>query len=321
MKNIKTLAYITIAAVVISATYAMFAGDDTAEFSFDDDDHGQSSLHGDNGEFVLTDEAYTVKAEWRGDYSLNGLGMALAELDDELEIRIKQDGVKQRVKFKRRDGAIRTTYYRDGDKLPKGEETDQAADALFLKFLRISGLKSDERVSALLKTGGAASVLQEIDTLERDRAKRRYAVALIEQGDLSPTDLDGLTERLGGIENDHDLRIAATTLLESETLAAPQAARLLAAAGKQIESGHDLRLVLAASADLLSANGSLFDAWMDAYAGLQSSYDQRRALEEIAAKAKGDPVLLAACRKAAAAITDETERQRALEAIGEETER
>jgi hypothetical protein len=321
MKNIKTLAYITIAAVVISATYAIFVRDDAAEFSFDDDGGEHSSIHGDSGEFVLTDDAYTVKAEWSGDYSLNDLGAALAELDDELEIRIKQDGAKERVKFKRRDGAIRATYYRDGDKLPVGEEADQAAAALFLKFLRISGLKSDERVSALLKTGGAASVLKEIDALERDRAKRRYAVALIEQSDLSPTDLDGLTERLGRIENDHDLRITATTLLENETLTAAQATRLLATAGRQIESGHDLRMVLSASADLLSANGSLFDAWMDAYAGLQSSYDQRRALEEIAAEAKGDPVLLAACRKAAAAITDETERQRALEAIGEETER
>jgi hypothetical protein len=321
MKNIKTLAYITIAAVVISATYAIFVRDDAAEFSFDDDGGEHSSIHGDSGEFVLTDDAYTVKAEWSGDYSLNDLGAALAELDDELEIRIKQDGAKERVKFKRRDGAIRATYYRDGDKLPVGEEADQAAAALFLKFLRISGLKSDERVSTLLKTGGAASVLKEIDALERDRAKRRYAVALIEQSDLSPTDLDGLTERLGRIENDHDLRITATTLLENETLTAAQATRLLATAGRQIESGHDLRMVLSASADLLSANGSLFDAWMDAYAGLQSSYDQRRALEEIAAEAKGDPVLLAACRKAAAAITDETERQRALEAIGEETER
>jgi len=297
--------------------------DDAAEHAFGDGDERSSrhTINGDSGEFVLTDDGYAIEANWRGDYSLNDLGAALGELDDELEIRIKQDGVKERVQFERRDGAIRTTYYRDGDKLPEGEEADQAAAALFLKFLRLSGLKADERVSALLKTGNAASVLKEIDALERDRTKRRYAVALIEQSDLSPADIDGLTERLGRIESDHDLRIAATALLENETLTAAQAARLLATAGRQIESDHDLRLVLSASADLLSTDSNLTDAWMNAYAGLQSSYDQRQALEAIASATKNDPALLAAYRKAAQAISDDADRERALEPIDGEAER
>ncbi len=319
IKNIRTLGFLAIGAFTLSAVYALIAKDNAAERSFDDDDKQSShhTINGDSGEFVLTDDDYTIKAEWRGDYSLDDLGAALAELDDELEIEIKQDGVKERVKFERRDGAIRTTYNRDGDKLPEGEEANQAAAALFLKFLRISGLKADERVSALLKTGDAASVLKEINALERDRAKRRYAVALIEQRDLSPTEIDALSQAFEQIKSDQDLRIAIAAVLENETLTAAQAAQLLAIAAKQIESDHDLRLVLSASADFFSKNSDFDDAWMDAYAGLQSSYDQRLALETIASAAKDDPALLAAYRKAAQTISDDTGRERALEAIGE----
>ncbi len=323
IKNTKILALLTVGAVVVSASYALFAGGDTSEPSFDDN-NGRSSRHtinGDSGEYALNDDGYTVNAEWRGDYGLNDLGAELAELDDELEIEIMQDGVKQRVKFEHHDGAIRTAYYRNGDKQPKGEETDRAATALFLQFLRISGLKSDERVAALTKTGAAASVLDEIDALARDRARRRYAIALIEQIDLSPAEITTLTEKFERIESDHDFRIAAAALLENETLTSPQAAHLIMTAGRQIESDHDLRIVLSASADLFSTDSDFDGAWMDAYAELQSSYDQRLALEEIAAAAKTDPALLAAYRKAAQAISDGPDRNRALEAIGENTER
>jgi len=323
IKNIKALGFLAIGAFALSAAYALIVKDDDAEHAFDDDDKKSShhTINGDSGEFVLADDDYTIKAEWSGDYSLNDAGAALAELDDEIEIVLKQDGVKERVKFERRDGAIRTTYYRDGDKLPDGEEADQAAGALFLKFLRISGLKSGERISALLKTGDTASVLEEIDALERDRAKRRYVVALIEQSDLSPAEIDALSQTFEQIESDHDLRIAITALIENETLTAAQVARLLTIAGRQIESDHDLRLVLSESADFFSKNSDFDDAWMDAYAGLQSNYDQRLALEEIAVAAKGDPALVAAYRKAAQAISDDADRERALEAIGEEAER
>lgn len=324
MKNIKALAFLTIAAFIVSATYALLVRNNAAEFSFDDDDDGKSSSHtarGDSGEFVFSDDGYAVKAEWRGDYSLDEFGAALDGLDDELEIEINQDGVKQRVKFERRDDAIHTTFYRDGDKLSDVEEAVQAGAALFLKFLRISGLKSDERVTALIKTGGAASVLDEMDALERDRAVRRYAVALIEQSDLTPAEISRLTDKFERIESDHDLRIAVAALLENETLTAPQASHLLTISASQIENDHDLRMVLSESAAFFSAEGDFANAWMDAYAELQSDYDQRLALEEIAAAAKGDPALMAAYRKAAQAIGDEQDRKRALEAVGEETER
>ncbi len=322
IKNIKALGFLAIGAFILSAVYALIVKDGATERSFDGSDERSSryTINGDSGEFVLTDEDFTIKAEWRGDYSLNDAGAALAELDDELEIEIKQDGVKERVKFERRDGAIGAAYYRDGDKLPEGEEADQAAGALFLKFLRLSGLKSGERISALLKTGDTASVVAEIDALERDRAKRRYVVALIEQSELSPTEIDALSQTFKKIESDHDLRIAITVLLENETLTTAQVARLLPIAGRQIENDHDLRLVLSANAGFFSANDGFADAWMDAYAGLQSSYDQRLALEKVVVAAKGDPALLAAYRKAAEAISDDADRERALEAIGEETE-
>ncbi len=322
IKNVKTLAFLTIGAFAISATYALLVGNDTAEHTLDEDEEraAHHNNNGDSGEFVFKGDNYTVKAEWRGDYSLNGLGTGLGALDDELEIEIKQGGGTERVKFERRSDAIHTAYYSNGDKQPKDEETDNAAAALFLKFLRISGLKSDGRVAALTKAGGVASVLEEIDALERDRAVRRYAVSLIEQSDLSPAEIDRLAEKLALIESDHDLRVAAAALLDSDALTSAQAASLLTTAGRQIDSDHDLRMLLTAGAVLISTDGDVANAWMDAYAELQSGYDQRLALEKIAAAAKDDPALMTVYRKAAQAISDDTDRKRAFEAIDEEAD-
>ncbi len=277
MTSIRTLAFLTIGAVFIAAAYALVFRNDATELSFSDEG-GRSVRHtinGDNGEFVLKDEDRTIKADWRGDYSLNDLGTALGALDDEFEIEIKQDGLKERAEFERDGSNIETTYYIDGVQQPDNEETDKAVAALFLKFLRASGLNSDARVSALLKKGGVAAALTEMDALESGNAIRQYAAALVEQADLSPTQIIELTKKLGAIDSDHDLSRTLETIVEHEGVNAQTAPALIDAA-KNITSDHDLRQLIEAFAESPLSDEAL-GLVLDLYERIESDHDLRVA--------------------------------------------
>jgi len=277
MTSIRTLAFLTIGAVFISAAYALVFSNDASDHSFDDDG-GRSVRHtinGDSGEFVLKDEDRTIKADWRGDYSLNDLGTALSALDDEFEIEIKEDGLRERIEFERSGRDIEITYYLDGEEQPDGDEKDNAVAALFLKFLRASGLKSEERVSALIIKGGSASVLEELDALEGGHAMRQYAVALVEQADLSPAEIKLLTEKLDVIDSDHDLGRTLEAILEHETVTAETAPALIEAA-KKIEGDHDLRQLVEAFAETPVGDDGL-GLVLGLYERIESDHDLRVA--------------------------------------------
>lgn len=152
------------------------------------------------------------------------------------------------------------------------------------------------------------------------------------------------------IESDHDLRRASEALLAEKTLSPQNAARILSTAGGHIESDHDLRLILSDAAGFLAKGAAPADAWLNAFDGLASSHDQRRALESAVASgeiptkvraallekiqaidsdhdrrlalelfaddAVGDPALLAAYRTAASEIASDYDRRLAMEAVG-----
>ena len=386
MNNIRTLAFMVIGAVVLSITYAVTANNaDTDRIA--DTEGGQSVRHtinGDRGEFVLRDGAHRIKANWRGDFTLDDLGTAPANLDDELEIEIKEEGIKKRIEFESEGEEIRVVLYVDDEEQPENEETKNAIAELFLKFLQASGEKAVERVAALLNKNGVSGVLDEIDALQTSHAKTEYAIALVKEADLNADEINALAGKLqsldsdhnlrealeallehealssatapalietakqiendhdlrqlveafteadlngeelslvldlyGAMESDHDLRVAAIAILDNEELNNEQISKLLAAARAQIESDHDLMLVLSETGDYLHSDESFAEAWLAAYDELDSSHEQRRALEAIADAVQSSAALKDAYKKAAADIDSEHDRQRALEAIGE----
>ena len=420
MTSLRTLAALAVVVVFISAVYAFSVDgrERSVRLDLDDGRTVRHTISGDRGEFVLRDDDRVIKAEWRGEFELDALGADIAAVEDEFEIEIEEGGVDERVKFENDDGDIERTYYRDGERQPDGDETDQAVADALLRFLRASALKADERVAAILEADGAVGALDEIDALQGNHAIRRYTTALVEQADLSPEEIERLAGQLRSIDSDHDLSRALSDVLEHETLTpettrtlirvaeavrgdhdlrqlveafaerplddeslelaiglyeridgdhdlrvaaqaffeggelnAAQAARLLAAAERRIESDHDMRLVLAETAQFFARDDETSAAWLGAYATLESSYDQRLAIEEVAERGDftgdrwlalidavetvesshdrrlaleaiaermgDDAALLDAYREAAMSIDSKHDRERALEAIGD----
>lgn len=423
MNSLRMLGAIVIGAIIISTTYALAVRDRSVHWSSDSDE-GRSVRHlvnGDRGEFSLKDEDRSLKAKWRGEFELSAEGNDIIDVDRSLDIEIDEDDVKERLDLKNDDGELVKTYYRNGDRQDAGAETDAAISALIVKFLRLSGLKAEERVGAILDNQNADAVLEEMNYLESDHALRRYAVALTESAELSPENITALADKLSNIESDHDLRRALSAILEHETVTAEltpallnaangiesdhdlrklleefaekpltedamdialglferiesdhdlrqaadaflssdaltqeQAARLLTAAADQIESGHDMRMILSESSGLFSQSDALTTAWLKGYDVLESSHDQRLsiaeaadigghpvaawemligragmiessheqrlALEAIAPHIEGEPELIAAYRGAAAKIESDHDRERTLGAIDAEEE-
>ena len=277
MNSLKSLAAITVGAIVLSVAFALSTKDRTTRIDVDSSTERslQHTESGDEGEFVLKDEGVTLKAKWRGAFKLNVAGTDIDTLDRYLEILIKQDGVEQRAVFKRDDDEIHRRYFVDDKKQPTGDETDEEIAQLVTHFLRASGMNAEERVETLKEAGGVAAVLTEIDVLEGDHAIRRYVTALAEHADLSESEIARLATQIERIESDHDLSRSLYALLRQDAITPDLAPKLLNVAN-QIESSHDLRKVVEAFADR-PLDEEAVDLAIGVFRRIDSNHDLRQA--------------------------------------------
>ena len=279
MKSLRSLAILAIGAFLLSAVYALSAGRSEKSISIEDDsDFAQSARHtisGEKSEFSFHNDEMAIKAKWRGDFTLDDSGMSLEGLDDKLEILIKEEGRKESAYFKPNDGEIETTYFIDGEEQPEGEESNEGAANLFLRFLRASGFKADERVEILFDEGGSEAVFTEMDKLEQGHAMRHYAIAFAEHENLEPAEIIQLTEKISTIEGDHDISRALEALLENQEIDSQTAPALIEAADA-IEGDHELRRLVQAFAERDLTNDEV-DMLLGLYERIESSHDLRVA--------------------------------------------
>ena len=389
MQNLRFLGFMTIGALVLASAYAATVRDNKVEWSSNwDEGEGRSIRHivnGERSEFMLRDDGRKIKAEWRGDFELNATGDGVDKLDKKLEIEIETDGLDERLVYVRDGRDVEKSYYIDGEEQTQSDETDAAMADAFIRFLRASGVKADDRVEILLAQGGAGAVLTELDQIDGDHAVRRYVAALAEEADLTTDEIETLAEKLQNIDSDHDLRRALSAVLEHQTIPAEltpallhaaqsvesdhdmrllvedfaerelnsdavnialglfeniesdhdsrkaaealfendslsgsQAARLLASAAGQIESDHDMRLILTETASRLSEDKEFADAWLAAFDSVQSDHDSRLALTEAAEEGEHANAFWIALIEKTTAIGSDHDQRLALQAIADE---
>ena len=281
MEKLKTLAAITVGALVLSTAYAIGVKGGQDDVAVDSGVDGSSRyvVHGDRGEFLLKDDDLVVKASWRGEFELDPLGADIESLDKKFEISKKSDGVEQRVIFKRDKDDIERFYYIDDEKQESSPETDAAIKELLIVYLRASGRKAEERVAAFLNQGGPDAVLEEMTYLGGDHSVRRYTEALTEEADLSEQQLTTLLTLVNNIEGDHDLRTALESIIEHEEISSELTPALIGAASG-IESDHDLRKLVQAFAER-PLNDESMDLALGLYERLESDYDLRVAADAL----------------------------------------
>jgi hypothetical protein len=166
---------------------------------------------------------------------------------------------------------------------------------------------------AAIVAAGAAS-------LDSDDDLRRLVEAFAEEtrdGESLDLALD-LFERIAA---DHDLRAAATALLQRNALNPAQTARLLAAASRRVQNDLDRRMILTEAASIYADGEDVGAAWREAFLKLESSQEKRLALEKVAETARLEGPHWRSLIKATQAIKSSYERRLALESIAKYMDR
>lgn len=281
MEKIKTLAAITIGALVLSVAYAITIDDRNVDVTINSDS-GRSESHfvdGNRGEFVLTEGDDKVEAHWRGKFELDPVGTKIDKLGRRLEIIHDSGGVVKRVLFERSRGDIKQSYFVDDEEQDAGPETDAAVTELLIVFLRASGMKAEERVTAFIANGGADAVLEEMTFLDSDHALQRYTKALTKHAELSGDQIKTLAGFLKMMESDHNLRNSLQSIMDHQSFDAELTAILIDAAAN-IEGDYDLRKLVEAFAER-PLNDEAVDLALGLFGRIEGDHDLRLATEAL----------------------------------------
>lgn len=161
-----------------------------------------------------------------------------------------------------------------------------------------------------LNDAATLELLGVAENIDSDYEKRRVLTAIASKP-LSGDAAGAAVVLLSTLQSDHDFRVSAESVLAQEKISANHVAEVITAAAGEIDSDHDLRLILTAAAPRIGAV-TVADAWLYAFGNIDSDYDKRVALEAAATVASEDEALLSRLHEAATGIDSEYDRQRAL---------
>jgi len=191
----------------------------------------------------------------RFDVTLRG---TITFTDDLTDVQTLSDGgsltirdwsrvVPRTVEIKSAAGTLTRAYYVGGLSRPWDEEARRFLATQLPMLVRRSGLGAESRVQTIFEKKGVAGVLEEIDLLGGDYARRLYFVALV---DRARFDSNGVKP-------------------------------VLARIGERMTSDYDRRQVLQHIASRVTLDESGAAAYIQAMATMTSDYDQRQALEAL----------------------------------------
>lgn len=248
----------------------------------------------------------------------------IAFTDDLTDVQSLSDGgslmlrswsglVPHTVEITAANGTLTRTYYVAGIKKAWDDEAEKFLATELPILVRSSGLGAESRVRSIFGKKGVKGVLEEIDLLGGDYARRLYLVSLIDVARVDSAGVQPLLDRAGRlITSDYDRRqvlehVAANVALDRKGAAA------YVQAMAAMRSDYDQREALTA---LIRRHGEVADGetLMPALAHIKSSYDKRVALEEILARGPMSTDSKKTILTAAAGIPSDYDRRQVLTA-------
>jgi hypothetical protein len=246
-------------------------------------------------------------------------------------------------------GQLLRLFYVNG----KAQPIDAAGKAWLAKFVldavRQGGIDADKRVKTILERRGVAGVLEEIDQIQGDWAKRLYYEQLLKQANLDGAGLrDVLRQMARNISSDYEqaqLLTAVAPLLTGKEAAIqpyfdavatiksdyersnvlktimkqdkPSSALLVlvASATKTISSDYERHGVLSALAQTKNQSEEVLRMLLDSAAAMSSDYEKATLLLEVSNAYTGDTRLKGLFLKAVETIKSDYERGRVLSAL------
>ena len=223
----------------------------------------------------------------RVDVTLHG---TVAFTDDLTDVESLSDGgsitirdwttiIPHTVEVKASGGKITREYFVGGVSRGWDDEGRRFLAAQLPRLVRRSGLGADARVKSIFSKKGTAGVLQEIDLLESDYARRLYFVRLIDVAHPDAGGVAPILQRVGErMTSDYDRREVLAHIASHVTLD-ERAALAYVQAMATMRSDYDQREAL--NALTKSGAGLDGDAAFRAVSHMKSSYDKRMVLAQI----------------------------------------
>ena len=175
----RLMSILFIVAFMLMGPSMLQAQDRTAHHTWHDDDH-------------------RIEIKARGEVEINQQDeIQSIEQNGYLEIEEEKHGRRQTILISPGSGGSMEYIYREQG---REREIDARAqtwiDEMILRYIRVFGINASERVARLLREGGVDGVLREIDLIPGNSGKTRYFIALVEQGNLSDSDLKRVANRV-----------------------------------------------------------------------------------------------------------------------------
>ena len=203
------------------------------------------------------------------------------KLDDGgyLTIRNWSSIVPHTIEIKSTGGKITHAYFVGGLSRPWDDEARRQLATDLPRLVRRSGLGAEQRTQSILQKKGVPGVLEEIDRLEGDYARRLYFQSLVK---LTPFDaasvlpvLSKVTERM--TTSDYDRREILTTIADRVKLDERAAAAYVRAIGP-MKSDYDRRQALSALFAMQPLPAGVANLALKSTADMHSDYDRREVM-------------------------------------------
>jgi len=248
-----------------------------ADLALDGDTHIRSSVNG-----------RLVEITAHGAVGFNADVTDVDTLGDgaSLIVRATVDGATRSACIARSvDGSIVRRYQVGGVGQPWGDQARAFLAEQLLRVVRSSGIGAESRVKKLLSGGGAPAVLEEIDALEADYARRIYLTLLMtssafDQASLLPV-LRVIRDRM---QSDYDRRVALTLAADRLPMSGNAADVYIEAVGR-MTSDYDRRQALTA----FIQRNRLTPAIFQAIGRMSSDFDRRQVLTEVLGRSDVSP--------------------------------
>ncbi|HVF33892.1 MAG TPA: hypothetical protein VND91_01055, partial [Candidatus Saccharimonadia bacterium] len=238
----------------------------------------------------------------------------VASLEDEAKIEQETGGVSRRIEYRNRGGRIEKRYFVEDDERPLDAAGRAWLAQVIPVLLREGGFDAEGRVARILARGGAGAVLDEVERIRGDHARRAYIVALAESTKLAPAELDRAIVLAAKSASDFERRSSLVALIDTQSPRAPQQVAILRAVA-DIGSDFEQRTVMQSLAGKLDPSDAVSEAWGAALATIESDFEARTVLQTFAGRKDlgADAVRLAL--RSSAGIGSDFERRSALESL------
>jgi hypothetical protein len=253
-----------------------------------------SNSNDDEHRFRWSKPGCDVDVRMEGDVEFSTSFRDVARLGRGAFLRIEEEegGTQRRLDVTPgTDGAPLYAYRVNGNEQPFDAAARAWYEGMLLQIFRRGGFMAEERVAALLASGGAAAVFQELEALSSDYVFATYTRELMEQATLTAPQTVGLVGRAAArVDSDYYMAEILGAVADRQ-LSSDDVLDAFIAATSSVDSDHYRTEVLSRALDREDLSPARVAAVLESASGISSDFYLAQLLGSIAGRYALEPAL------------------------------